>query len=64
MKLSWELVSSRKGESVKDRCLSDAFLLIQKHFLLFHFQVEEEPQMAEEKSGEEVTKVRMRTCRS
>ena len=33
MKLSWELVSSRKGESVKDRCLSDAFLLIQKHNL-------------------------------
>ena len=39
------------------------FLLIQKHFLLFHFPVEEEPQMAEEKlleeeSGEEDTKVR------
>ena len=43
------------------------FLLIQKHFLLFHFQVEEEPQVAEEKlsdeegSGEEDTKVRNTT---
>ena len=38
------------------------FLLIQKHFLLFHFQVEGEPQVAEEKfleeeSEEEDTKV-------
>ena len=43
------------------------FLLIQKHFLLFHFQVEEEPQVAKEKlleeegSGEEDTKVRNTT---
>ena len=42
------------------------FLLIQKHFLLFHFQVEEEPQVAEEKllegeSEEEDTKVRNTT---
>ena len=38
------------------------FLLIRKHFLLFHFQVEGEPQVAEEKlsdgeSEEEDTKV-------
>ena len=43
------------------------FLLIPKHFLLFHFQVEGEPQVAEEKlldeeeSGEEDTKVRNTT---
>ena len=44
-------------------CVKMVFLLIRKHFLLFHFQVEEEPQVAEEKlsdeeeSGEEDTKV-------
>ena len=43
------------------------FLLIRKHCLPFHFQVEEEPQVAEEKlsdeegSGEEDTKVRNTT---
>ena len=47
-------------------CVKMTFLLIRKHFLPFHFQVEEEPQMAEEKllegeSGEEVTKVRNTT---
>ena len=43
-------------------CVKIIFLLIRKHFLLFHFQVEEEPQVAEEKllgeeSEEEDTKV-------
>ena len=47
-------------------CVKMIFLLIRKHCLPFHFQVEEEPQMAEEKlleeeSGEEVTKVRNTT---
>ena len=48
-------------------CVKMIFLLIRKHFLLFHFQVEGEPQVAEEKlsdeegSGEEDTKVRETT---
>ena len=48
-------------------CVKMIFLLIRKHLLLFHFQVEGEPQVAEEKlldeeeSGEEDTKVRNTT---
>ena len=43
-------------------CVKMIFILIRKHFLLFHFQVEEEPQVAEallgEESGEKDTEVR------
>ena len=47
-------------------CVKMIFLLIRKHFLLFHFQVEEEAQVAEEEllieeSEEEDTKVRNTT---